>query len=106
MDINDRDNLSEFIVELYGPQARTWTVNEKVFEIIYDMLSESSGCSDLMDIVPRPHALGKAPIKYITKEVRSSIIREIKDRKRHYTVCIKYVAANYRSKIQMSAMGI
>jgi hypothetical protein len=106
MDINDRDNLKEFIVELYGPQARSWDMNEKVFKTVYGMVSASSACSDLMDYVPRPHALGKAPIKYLTKEIRSSIIRELKDRKRHYTICIKHVAANYRSHIQIQAMGI
>jgi hypothetical protein len=57
MDINDRENLREFIIELYGPQARSWPMNETVFNIIYNMLKESSGCSDLMDLVPRPHAL-------------------------------------------------
>lgn len=106
MDINDRENLKEFMVELYGPQARSWSMNEKVFNIIYNMLTETSGCSDLMDLVPRPHALGKAPLKYITKEIRSSVTRKLKDRKQHYTSCIKFVAANYRSQIQMAAMGV
>jgi hypothetical protein len=106
MDINDRDNLKEFLVELYGPQARRWSMNENVFKIVYKMINESSACSDLMDLVPRPHALGKAPIKYITKEIRTSVIRKLKARKEHYKSCMQVVAASYKTQIHMTSIGI
>ena len=106
MDINDRDNLKEFVSELYGAQSRSWSMNEKVFDIVYKMLNESSACTDLMDLVPRPHALGKAPIKYLTKEIRSSVVRKLKQRKEYYSSCLKVIALNYKTHIQLAAMGL
>lgn len=106
MDINDRENLKEFLVELYGAQAKQWSINESVFNLVNKMINESSACSDLMDNVPRPHALGKAPIKYITKEIRSTIIRKLKDRKEHYSACMQVVAVHYKSQVHMSAIGL
>lgn len=106
MDINDRDNLKEFLIELYGNQAKRWAINENVFQIVHKMINESSACTDLMDLVPRPHALGKAPIKYLTKEVRSSVIRKLKERKQHYKSCMQMVAIHYKNPIHMAAIGI
>ncbi len=106
MDINEREDLQAFLIELYGNQARQWSINENVFEIVHKMINESSACSDLMDLVPRPHALGKAPIKYLTKEVRSSLIRQLKERKEYYRSCMLAVAAHYKTEIHMAAIGI
>lgn len=106
MDINDREYLKEFLVELYGAQAKRWSMNEKVFAVVQRMINESSACSDLMDIVPRPHAIGKAPIKYITKEIRSAVIRKLKERKEHYSSCMRVVGAHYKTQVYMSALGL
>lgn len=106
MDVNDRDNLKEFLIELYGPQARQWSMNQNVLNIVYKMIGDSQGCSDLMDLVPRPHALGKAPIKYLTKEIRSSILRKLKKRKEYYKSCMNMVAVNYKTHIHMAAIGL
>jgi len=105
MDITDRENLKEFLHSLYGSQVNTWGMSDGVFEVVLEMLKESSSCSDLMDLVPRPHALGKAPLKYLSKEARSIIIRKLKERKEYYSYCLTTVSRNYRTKVQMASMG-
>lgn len=50
--------LKRFLVKVYGAQANSWAMNDKVFDVTYQLLEESSKCSDIMDLVPRPYAPG------------------------------------------------
>lgn len=69
MELNkiEQENLKAFLVSVYGNQARSWEMNDEVFNQTIYMLQESNKCTDLMDFVPRPMLLGANPISYIKK---------------------------------------
>ena len=66
MELNkiEQENLKAFLVSVYGNQARSWEMNDEVFNQTIYMLQESNKCTDLMDFVPRPMPLGANPISY------------------------------------------
>jgi len=105
MDLSEKELLKEFLVSLYGNQANNWNMSEEVFNITYKMIEGASSCSDAMDLVPRPHALGKAPIQYLKKEIRKNFIRELKDRKEYYKACLGLTALRYKSPIEIATLG-
>lgn len=71
MEQSEKDDLRAFLATLYGQQANSWPMSERMFNITYRMLNESEGCSDAMDHVPRPLPPGSQPIRWITKRSAS-----------------------------------
>ena len=108
MDLSEveQENLRTFLATVYGPQVSEWSMNASVFNHTYKMLNESKKCSDLMELVPRPMAIGQSPIKYISSTARNLLLRKLKDNKRHYQICIGTSALIAKSKIHMAAMGL
>ncbi len=102
----EKQNLKLFLVNVYGQQANSWDITDEVFNLTYKMLSESGKCSDVMDLVPRPISVGQNPAKWLTKQVRSMIIRKIKDRKGHYAVCVKTSALKMKTSFLMLDAGL
>lgn len=106
MDLYEREDLKAFLVSLFGSQVNSWTMNDEIFNLTYELVAASSACSDAMDYVPRPMAPGKEPIKWITKEARSMFLRVLKDRKEHYVACLKSAAYNMKSEFIFAAQGV
>ncbi|HHC7356250.1 TPA: hypothetical protein ACN30S_005022 [Vibrio campbellii] len=106
LSIEEKQDLKSFLVNVYGPQARNWAINDEMFNLTYKMLSESGKCSDLMDLVPRPISVGENPAKWLSKQVRSMILRKLKGRKGHYTVCVKTSAIKMKTNFLMIDAGL
>ena len=106
LDVTEKKNLKLFLSGLFGPQVRAWAMNDKMFNLTYELLSESAKCSNSMDLVPRPIPLGASPIRYLTKQVRGLFLRKLKDNKQHYIVCVKTTAVRMKTKFLMAANGI
>jgi hypothetical protein len=106
MDVRDRENLKEFLIEVFGSKASRWTMTDRMFELTFDLLNSSGNCSDLMDLVPRPYAIGKEPIKYLSGQIRSSFVRKLKERKRHYSVCMNTAAWHSSHRFEMASQGM
>ena len=102
--IEERKQLKGFLANLYGPQVQTWEMNNGVFDLTYKMLSKSERCSDLMDLVPRPMPYGQSAARWLAKEVRKAILRKLKERKEHYTVCVKTLSLSMKTQFYMEAM--
>lgn len=102
----EKQNLKSFLVNVYGQQANSWVINDEMFNLTYKMLSESGKCSDVMDLVPRPLAVGQNPANWLTKQVRSMMIRKLKDRKGHYAVCVKTSALKMKTSFLMADAGL
>jgi len=64
MDLYEREDLKEFLVLLFKGKAQKWTMNEKLFNLTYKLVSESSACSNAMSYVPRPVPYGREPFRY------------------------------------------
>lgn len=106
LSLEEKQDLKLFLINVYGPQARSWTINDEMFNLTYKMLSESGKCSDVMDLVPRPISVGQNPAKWLTKQVRSMILRKLKDRKGHYAICVKTSALKMKTSFLMIDAGI
>jgi len=106
MDLYERQDLQDFLVSLFGKQARGWYINEKIFNLTYELVAESSSCSSMMDFVPRPMPPGASAIKYLTKQAREMFIRSIKQSNKQYIVCLKYTAYQMVRKFQLASTGV
>ncbi|PIE41163.1 MAG: hypothetical protein CSA49_04855 [Gammaproteobacteria bacterium] len=106
MDLYEQQDLREFLVSLYGPQARRWPMTDRMFNLTYELVSESSACSDAMDYVTRPLQPGMDPIKWITKQAREMFLRALKERKEHYVICLKAAAYTMKFRFDEASMGI
>ncbi|MBR9868278.1 hypothetical protein [uncultured Amphritea sp.] len=106
LDIADQEVLRSFLIKLYGSQVNKWPMNEKMFDTTYQLLDESSKCSDLMDLVPRPYAPGKSAIKYLTKQARSMLLRQLKTREMHYLSCVRTTAFSLKHNFMAVASGL
>jgi hypothetical protein len=102
----EQKHLRKFLVKVYGSQAKTWTMDEGMFKLTFKMLQKSKKCSDLVDLVPRPMAPGKGPLKYISRQVRKIILRKLKDRKGYYAMCVKSPAYRMRKKFIEESLGL
>ncbi|WP_396587816.1 hypothetical protein [Bermanella sp. R86510] len=106
MDARNKDDLRDFLIEVFGSKAQKWTMTDRMFELTFERLRDSGSCSDLMDLVPRPYAIGKQPIKWLSKEIRGQVIRQLKDRKKHYATCLAAVSWHSAHKFSMASQGI
>jgi len=60
----------------------------------------------MMDFVPRPMPVGASPFRYLAKELRGIFLRTIRQNKKQYITCIKYVARNMKTRFDEAALGI
>jgi hypothetical protein len=98
LDKIEQENLRLFLSTVYGPQVKSWPMNDSMFDLTYTLLQKSNKCSDLMDLVPRPMPPGQSAAKYITKQVKKTLLRTLKDRKQHYKTCV--TAASWGMKME------
>ena len=106
MDIYDREHLTEFLVALFGKQANSWHPNEELFNLTYKLVAESGGCSEAMRYVPEPLAPGKAPFKWLKKEVRSKFLKTVQENREQYVICLRGAAYNMALEFKMAAQGV
>lgn len=105
MELWEREALREFLVEVYGPSAQQWPMNEKVFNLTYQMILDANECSEIIDLVPRPMPPGAQPLKWITKQVRQMLFRAMKEKKVRLKACTSTIAAYRKPAIGIAAMG-
>ncbi len=106
MDLHERDDLRAFLVALFGNMASGWPMTEQMFNLTYELVSESASCSKAMDYVPRPLPPGREPFKWLTKEVRGVFLRQLKQDKDHYALCLSAAAYRMSTRFQMAAQGV
>ena len=106
MDLYERQDLKDFLVELYGNKANGWPMNEQIFNLTYELVVESGLCSGMMDLVPRPMPPGVSAMKYLAKQARGIFLRMISQNKQQYVVCVNQVARNMASRFIEAALGV
>ncbi|WP_257973023.1 hypothetical protein, partial [Vibrio parahaemolyticus] len=104
--IEEKRNLKTFWISLYGPQANQWPVNADMFDLTYKLLEESKKCSDLIDMVPRPMAVGQSPMSWLSSEVRGRLLRTLRNNKEHYVLCVKPASLKMKTQFAMKASGL
>lgn len=106
MDFYSREYLKDFLVALYGEQARPWDMNEEVANQVVLMIIETDKCSRAIDYIPRPLPYGSNPVSWLGKEAAKGLFRHLSDNKEQYAICYATGSANWRSKIQLASMGL
>ena len=102
----EKQDLQDILVKLYGNQARQWEPEIKTFQIMGAMIEKTKKCSDLMDMIPRPFG-GSSAINWGRKQMRDFLIRKFKGRDgRFYISCLNTTKYVYRARLQSSAMGL
>jgi len=105
MNLHERQDLKDFLVSLYGPQVNKWLMNEKIFNLTYELVALSGKCSGMMDFVPRPMPYGVSPMRYLKKELRGMFLRSISKNKDQYILCVKGAAGAMAAKFKLAALG-
>ncbi|HIO29310.1 hypothetical protein [Marinobacter salarius] len=106
MDIYDREYLKEFLIALFGQQAKSWHPNDELFDLTYELISESGECDEAMKLVPEPLGPGKNTLKWLSKEARSKFLKMLAENKEHYTLCVKAAAYRMAQRFHMAALGV
>lgn len=115
----DKQNMRIFLEKIFDQNPAIvdqWKMNERVFEIIKDIVVEGGACSDHMELVPQPGDLigGRGGVKYVKKVLQAIAKRVAKDRvkdtvrgekKIHFT-CKRFLARNYATALRMAGMGL
>lgn len=102
----EQEDIRHILSRVYSPAiAGRWEINDRVAETLLEMSSELSNCSKLMGLVPRPMPPGGRPLRYISKEARKALIRQLKEDET-YISCVKVGAAAYRSQFEAASMGM
>ena len=106
MDTVDKANLREFLRSFYGPAVDHWQMNDGVFDVLVRMLQASGRCSDLVDLVPRPMKPGQTAAKWLSREIRSQLLRNIHKRREYYRVCLERAVINLRTDFELAGRGL
>ena len=102
----EQEDIRKILSRVYSPEiAGRWVINDLMAETLLEMSSQLSNCSKLMDLVPRPLPSGSRPLRYISREARKALIRQLKDDETYIT-CIIAGAAAYRSKFEAASLGL
>lgn len=101
-----RKVLAAFYDENFA--ARFDTINEEVIEILGEMISRSSDCSEWMDYVPKPVTpLGVKPgIKWSIRQVRKIGKALLNTNKKHKFTCVTAVGWGFRGQLERAALGL
>ena len=106
MDLYESDDLRVFLVSLFGNQANNWPMTESIFDLTFELVSESGDCSGAMDLVPRPIPFGKQPFKWMSKELRGAFLRDLKENKEQYVICLKAAAYRMAGQFRLASQGV
>ena len=78
------------------------SINNRVIEVLGEMLTSTEQCSRLMDLIPRS---GYIDSGYIKRQLRN-IARRVQRNDGNYLICKKFIAAHWRREIEMASRGI
>ncbi|WP_460044907.1 hypothetical protein [Pseudomonas sp. S2_H01] len=105
MDHSDERVLKEVLVKWYGPQARTWDINESVVKVLMEMLEKMHRCTSIMHFVPMPTTFG-SQIGQLTKAYLKKVIGILNDHTDVYLTCSRSIILGYRTKMQEASLGL
>jgi hypothetical protein len=99
----EQNEFREFLIVIYGEQAKSWNINLTVLELFGQLLQTSDSCSRYMDKVPRPFVAGSI-IKWVSKQARDAIIRHLKNGGEQYLVCLRASGLSLKTDFYMASL--
>lgn len=106
MDLHNQDDLRAFLVSVFGNQAKTWNMNEEVFNLTHELIKKTGRCSSAIDLVPRPMKPGQSAFKILTDLARRTFLRHINQNKDIYVLCTTSIARDMVRRFQLASMSL
>ncbi len=104
--IDDKDVKKILEVFFSKGTASQIEINDKVIELVWEMLASSKECTKAIHFVPRPQGLA-ASAMYVAKELAKIAYRVSADKDDSvYQVCKVFSARGYATKIKLAGMGL
>lgn len=101
----EQDDIRSILRRVHSPEiVSRWNINERVAETLLEISAQIGNCSKVMDLIPRPMPAGSRSMRYISKEARRALIRQLKDDE-SYIICIKAASAGYRTQFEEASAG-
>ena len=98
----EKNDMRDILEKFYGSQVRSWKITIKVFEVLGELIKETSQCSKLIDMVPRPFG-GGSVVNWGKKQVRDFVLRKLKSNEgKYYIICMKVGALRFKTKFEMA----
>lgn len=102
----EAEEMRMVLEKFYGPIAKNWNINLRVYDVFGSMIVESRQCTKAMHLVPRPWDLSK-PRKWVLKQVRQAMVRYfLTPEGEHYVACMRFAARNYRTEFELASSGL
>jgi len=105
IDQPEQREFQDLMEPIFGSQVYGWTINIKVLELFEQLVATSSSCSKYMDMVPRPYYFGDS-IKWISKQARNAVIRNMKLGGNHYLLCLRVAGLKMKHQFEMASRGL
>ena len=100
----EKQEIQTIVNYFYKGSLKLHNINEKVADIVYQMLQYAQSCSVAMNLVPRPAGM-KPGISYVLKEIAKITLRLKKDNKIYHS-CRDSVALKWRTALTLADLGI
>src|SRR5690606_25916842 len=108
MNIEDSNDFQRVVAFFWGEHnAQIIPKNEHSVTAVIEVLDATGACSDMMDMVPRPHtSLAKPAYSYALKQIKRIAKDLISGNSSTYISCKNTVALAYRTRIAEIVNGI
>lgn len=101
----EKQDIRELLATIFGDDALTWNINLRVLQLFGELLQSSGRCSRYMDKVPRPYYFGSS-IKWASKQVRTAVIRHLRNGGRHYLICLRAAGLSRKTDFVLASRGL
>jgi len=102
MDLYLEENTRTILVKIYGNEARNWEINDRVVNVVFEMLQQGGACTSLVEYVPKPYNPFSNPLKALGKQAIKSLFKKAAENDINL-MCMKTMAGAYKQKIISAA---
>ncbi|PCH60655.1 MAG: hypothetical protein COC05_03890 [Gammaproteobacteria bacterium] len=105
----DNGLIKAFLVVLYGDQANSWPINNRMAGVVKIILEERQKCKKRFDLVPGPVGVTKVGLAYIRTQLlqiaKRKVGRNLFEIDKDRVICRKAVAGAFRTMVDEVRMG-
>ncbi len=96
------NDARKILVYFFGIQAEGWTINDRVIDLIGEMLFKERACSKVMDTVPRP---GFVDRNSVLRQLRG-IAQRLASGDHSYAVCRMAIRSGWERVVRLASKGL
>jgi hypothetical protein len=102
---SEKIDLRNILEKIFGFQDTSrWDMNERVLEVVSEMIKEAQQCSNAMNYVPRPsYVIDKG---YLKRQLRDIARRATNGEREFYDICVKTARYKWKREIELASQGL